>query len=139
MPDELTVTLQAPFATARDRVVAALSQQGFGVLTNIDVRETLHAKLGIDIEDYDILGVCNPPLAHQALEVDRSLGLLLPCTVTLRQTDAGIEVRALDPEQAFRLAPASAVDDLAPIASEARQRLVRTFSELTASASPGHN
>ncbi len=130
MPEELSLTLQTSFATAHDRVVDALAQEGFGVLTSIDVRDTLHAKLGVDIEDYTILGVCNPSLAHQALEVDRALGLLLPCTVTLRQADSGIEVRALDPEQAFQLAPDTAIDALAPIASEARQRLVRAFRQL---------
>ena len=75
----MTVTLELPFNEAVEKVRAALQEQGFGVLTEIDVTATLKAKLGAQMEDYLILGACNPPLAHQALEIDRSLGLLLPC------------------------------------------------------------
>ena len=77
--------MAVPFPEAVRRVREALATQGFGVLTEIDVRATLHDKLGKDMEDYLILGACNPPLAHQALAADRKVGLLLPCNVTSRQ------------------------------------------------------
>ena len=79
-----SVTLDLPFADAAVRVRAALQEQGFGVLTEIDVTATLHAKLGEQIEDYLILGACNPPFARKALDIDRSIGLLLPCNVVVR-------------------------------------------------------
>ena len=92
------VTLPVPFAEAVTRVRAALSAQGFGVLTEIDVTATLKAKLGEQMEDYVILGACNPPSAHQALGIDRSIGLLLPCNVVVRATAGGTVVEALDPQ-----------------------------------------
>src|SRR5215204_4599618 len=94
----ITVRLNAPFSPTVDRVRAALKEQGFGVLTEIDVRRTLREKLGVDMEDYVILGACNPPLAHRALEADREIGLLLPCNVVVRADgpDATL-VQALDP------------------------------------------
>lgn len=131
MTDELVTSVSGSFASAREAVVAALKEQGFGVLTSVDVRDTLRAKLNVDFEEYEILGVCNPALAHQALEIDRSVGLLLPCSVTLRQTVGGIEVRVLDPEAAFRLAPESALEQLVPVAREARARLVAAVRELS--------
>ena len=92
------VTLEEPFGQAVARVRAALADQGFGVLTEIDVTATLKAKLGEQIEDYMILGACNPPFAHQALAVDRSIGMLLPCNVVVRAAAEGTLVEALDPQ-----------------------------------------
>ena len=91
-----SVTLDIPFADALGRVRAALQQQGFGVLTEIDVTATLRAKLGEQIEDYVILGACNPPFAHQALEIDRSIGLLLPCNVVVRSAADLVHVQVAD-------------------------------------------
>ncbi len=93
-----SVTVRAPFAETLARVRAALAGQGFGVLTEIDVTATLRAKLGEQMEDYVILGACNPPFAHQALGIDRSIGLLLPCNVVVRATSDGTVVEALDPQ-----------------------------------------
>ncbi len=93
-----TVTLDAPFTQTVTRVRDAHAEQGFGVLTEIDVTATMHAKLGKDLEDYLILGACNPPLAYQALGIDRSLGLLLPCNIVVRAADDGTIVEILDPQ-----------------------------------------
>ncbi len=81
--------LDVPFATAVERVRAALKDEGFGVLTEIDVRSTLKDRLGVDMPEYLILGACNPPLAHRALQTDLKIGLLLPCNVIVYETDAG--------------------------------------------------
>ena len=92
------VTMDVPFADAAGQVRTALSEQGFGVLTEIDVTAALRARLGEQIEDYIILGACSPPAAYQALGIDRSIGLLLPCIVVVRATTVGTLVEALDPQ-----------------------------------------
>jgi uncharacterized protein (DUF302 family) len=115
-----SVTLDVPFADAADRVRAALAEQGFGVLTEIDVTATLRARLGEQIEDYLILGACNPPAAHQALGVDRSIGLLLPCNVVVRATADGTVVEALDPQVLVTL---TGRPELKPVADEVTRRL----------------
>jgi uncharacterized protein (DUF302 family) len=127
MSDAMTVTLELPFTDSVEKVRAALQEQGFGVLTEIDVSATLKAKLGEEMEDYLILGACNPPLAHRALDVDRSLGLLLPCNVVLRATKAGTLVEIADPEMMVELTSNSALD---PIAKEAKKRLMLVLTAL---------
>lgn len=125
-----TVELRIPFEQAVARTREALSGQGFGILTEIDVQATLRAKLGHEMEPYLILGACNPPLAHRALEADRSIGLLLPCNVIVRGTaDGGSVVQALDPQTMVQL---TGLPALQPVADEAAQRLAAALAELTA-------
>ena len=123
-----SVRLDIPFADAVSRVRAALQEQGFGVLTEIDVTATLRAKLGEQIEDYIILGACNPPSAYAALGVDRSIGLLLPCNVVVRATDAGTVVEALDPQVMVTLTGQSG---LKPVADAVARRLASALAGLT--------
>ena len=121
------VTLEEPFGQAVARVRAALADQGFGVLTEIDVTATLKAKLGEQIEDYMILGACNPPFAHQALAVDRSIGMLLPCNVVVRAAAEGTLVEALDPQFMVTL---TGRPELKPVADEVSRRLAAALAEL---------
>lgn len=105
------------------RVRAALRDEGFGVLTEIDVQATLREKLGVDVAPYRILGACNPPLAHQALEREPAIGSLLPCNVVVRALpDGSTEIIAANPNAMLGLA---GVDDVAPIAEEATDRIRR--------------
>ena len=122
-----SVTLDLPFADAARRVRAALAEQGFGVLTEIDVTATLRARLGEQMEDYIILGACNPPAAHQALGIDRSIGLLLPCNVVVRATAAGTLVEALDPQVMVTL---TGRPELKTVADEVGRRLARALAAL---------
>lgn len=102
MTSGLSTTLHTSFEDAVDRTTKALADQGFGVLTTIDVKATLKQKLGEEMENYLILGACNPALAHRALGVDRQIGQLLPCNVVVRSDPAGADdavlVEAMDPQ-----------------------------------------
>ena len=122
-----SVTLDLPFVDAVGRVRAALQEQGFGVLTEVDVTATLRARLGEQMEDYLILGACNPPAAHQALGIDRSIGLLLPCNVVVRAIPAGTLVEALDPQVMVTL---TGRPELKPVANEVGRRLARALAAL---------
>jgi uncharacterized protein (DUF302 family) len=97
----INIKLDGTMDKVKGKVVEALKMHGFGVLTEIDVQKTLKAKLGVDYKPYQILGACNPHFAHQALSVDESIGLLLPCNVVLRQDPDGVEVIIQDPEVMF--------------------------------------
>jgi len=123
-----SVILDLPFSDAVGRVREALTEQGFGVLTEIDVTATLRARLGEQMEDYVILGACNPTAAHQALGIDRSIGLLLPCNVVVRATPAGAVVEALDPQVMVTL---TGRPELKPVADEVRRGLARALAALT--------
>jgi uncharacterized protein (DUF302 family) len=126
----LTITLKTDFATATARVTEALKTQGFGVLTEIDVKETLKKKLGVDFTPYKILGACNPPLAHRALTIAPEVGLLLPCNVVVRQVaDGQMEVSLIDPLS--RLAVIGQ-PELQIVAQEARAKLERVAASLEA-------
>ena len=120
--------MDLPFADAVARVRDALKGQGFGVLTEIDVTATLRDKLGEQIEDYVILGACNPPFAHQALGIDRSLGLLLPGNFVLRAAGAGTIVEVLDPQVMLTV---TGRPELKPIADQVARRLTDALSEVT--------
>lgn len=123
-----TVTLKADFETALARTVEALKAEGFGVLTEIDVKETLRKKLNVDFRPYKILGACNPPLAHRALLAAPEVGLLLPCNVTVSYVaDNVTDVALVDP-----LSMLSFVDnpDLKAVADEAHTRLSRVAASL---------
>jgi uncharacterized protein (DUF302 family) len=114
------------FEQAIDVVTEALKQEGFGVLTDIDVQATLKQKLGEDMPPYRILGACNPPLAHRALSAEPSIGLLLPCNVVVRQDDDGtVRVEVMDPKAVLALTDNPAVHELA---QEVRQRLERVLA-----------
>ena len=102
----LSTTLHTTFEDAVERTRKALADQGFGVLTEIDMKATLKAKLGEDMEDYLILGACNPPLAHRAVNADRQIGLLLPCNVVVRADTAegdAVIIDAMDPQVMVQL------------------------------------
>jgi uncharacterized protein (DUF302 family) len=116
-----------PFDETLERTRAALGQEGFGVLCDIDVRATLKAKLGIDGDDYVILGACNPPLAHRALQAERELGLLLPCNVIVYAAEGGTIVSAIDPEVMLGMIENPV---LADVAVEVRSRLERVLDRL---------
>jgi uncharacterized protein (DUF302 family) len=122
-----TVRLDLPYDQAVGRVREALAEQGFGVLTEIDVRATMQAKLGEEMEDYVILGACNPQLAHRALGVDRSIGVLLPCNGVVRSADGGSTVEVLDPQV---MVSVPGRDELAPVAEEAGRRLSAAMAAL---------
>jgi uncharacterized protein (DUF302 family) len=123
----MALTLDRPYDEAVGAVREALKAQGFGVLTEIDVRASMRDKLGEQIEDYVILGACNPPLAHRALGVDRSIGLLLPCNVVVRAAAGGTVVEALDPHVMAILIGEPRVE---PIADEAAARLEKALAAL---------
>ncbi|WP_329238029.1 DUF302 domain-containing protein [Streptomyces canus] len=127
MSYDRTVRLTSGFATTVDAVREALAAQGFGVLTEIDVTATLKAKLGHDMEDYVILGACNPSLAHRAIEADRAIGLLLPCNVVVRQEGYHTIVQALDPNTMVTL---TGLPALQPVAQEATARLDAALASL---------
>lgn len=119
--------LDVPYDEALTRVRAALKEQGFGILTEIDVRATLREKLDQDFRPYTILGACNPQLAHRALESNLDIGLLLPCNVIVYESEGGSVVSAFDPEVGMQLADDPALD---AVASEAKARLTEALARL---------
>lgn len=122
--------LDVPYDEAVERVTAALAEEGFGVLTEIDVKATLKKKLDEDFRRYVILGSCNPQLAHRALQEEIDIGLLLPCNVIVYEDDAGGSVVSiLDPEAMMEF---TGNPELEPIAREARERLDRVARVLAA-------
>jgi len=125
--DALRARLDLPYAQAVEHITVALKDQGFGILTEIDVQATLKQKLGVDFRKYVILGACNPPLAHQALSAELEIGLLLPCNVIVYETDGGSVVSIVDP---IAMLATGANVNLEPVAREARTRLERVIQTL---------
>lgn len=122
------ITLDRPYAAVVEHVRAALKDQGFGVLTEIDIQATMRAKLGEETGPYVILGACNPPLAFQALTADRSVGLLLPCNVVVREDSGKTVVEAVDPAVMLQAADAP---ELQAVAADAGKRLAAVLDALT--------
>lgn len=124
----ISTTLDRPFSEASDAVREALAAQGFGILTEIDLAATLKKKLDVDIPAQVILGACNPPLAHRALGVEESIGLLLPCNVVIRSIgESRTVVEALDPQV---MVDVTGSTDLTPVADEAATRLRAALKSL---------
>ena len=121
-------TLDASFDDAVARTTEALKRQGFGIITEIDVKETLSKKLGVDFRNYKILGACNPALAYEALKAEDKVGTMLPCNVVVQETgDGKVEVAAIDP-----VASMAAIDNpsLGQLASTVREKLKSVVSAL---------
>jgi len=119
------------YETALERVIAALKEEGFGVLTRIDVKATLKEKLDVDFRPYIILGACNPPLAHRALSQDAIAGLMLPCNVTVEEDPQGESiVRLANPEAMLTVGELESDPILLEVAREARARMERVAEAL---------
>jgi uncharacterized protein (DUF302 family) len=125
----LTTTVQAPYNDTVEAVREALGEQGFGVLTEIDIKATLKKKLDVDVPAQVILGACRPPLAHAALQAEPSIGLLLPCNVVVRETTDGTVVEAVDPQTMVAMTDN---ERLQPVADEAKERLEKALASLSA-------
>jgi uncharacterized protein (DUF302 family) len=123
----LNVHLNADFGTAVEEVTAALKAEGFGVLTEIDVKQTFKKKLDVDFRPYTILGACNPPLAYRALTAAPEVGLLLPCNVVVAGAESGTDVSLVDP---LGMLGVVGRPELEPVAEEARARLERVANAL---------
>jgi uncharacterized protein (DUF302 family) len=115
------------YEDAVQRVEEALKQEGFGILTRIDVRETLKQKIDVDFHPYVILGACNPPLAHRALSAEDTIGLMLPCNVVVAATDSGSEVAIAKPRMMMQVASAEGLDE---VAEDAQSRLERALESV---------
>jgi uncharacterized protein (DUF302 family) len=124
----LSKTLETPFESAVEKVTEALKNEGFGVLTEIDMQATMKKKLDVDIQKYRILGACNPPLAYQAIQAEDKIGLMLPCNVIVQEAaGGGTEVAAIDP-----VASMQAVNNpkLAEVGEQVRDKLKRVIDSL---------
>ena len=131
----ISTVLNLPFDEAVARTRAALADQGFGILTEINVKDTLKTKLDVDMENYLILGACNPPLAHRALGVNRQIGLLLPCNVVVRvdpTNPSNSIIEAMNPDLMVEV---SGEAELAPVATEASAELSAAIAALEAADS----
>ncbi len=121
-------TLGIPFEEAITRVTAQLKKEGFGILTEIDVKETIKKKLNLDFRKYKILGACNPPYAHKALQAEDKIGTMLPCNVIVQEISAGqVEVAAIDPVASMQ---AVKNPSLGEVAVEVQGKLKKVIDDL---------
>jgi len=120
-------TVDMPYEQTIEKVTAELKKEGFGVLTSIDVKETLKQKINVDFKKYAILGACNPPIAHKALQEEEELGLLLPCNVIVYEKDGKTRVSIFDP---MVMTWIMENDDIKPIATEVQERLQRVLKAI---------
>ena len=120
-------TVDLPFEQAIEKVTDELKKEGFGVLTSIDVKETLKQKINVDFKNYTILGACNPPIAHKALQEEEELGLLLPCNVIVYEKDDKTRVSIFDPMVMTWILEN---DNMKPIATEVQERLQRVLKAI---------
>lgn len=125
VPYGISIHTTLTYEAARDAIIASLKQEGFGVLTEIDVQATMKAKLNLDFRKYTILGACNPPLAHQALTYEIQIGLLLPCNVIVYEADQGGAVVAV--MNAIAAMEVTGNPTLKPIAEQATEKLKRAL------------
>jgi uncharacterized protein (DUF302 family) len=130
----MTIAVKLPYENAVERVRDALAAEGFGILSEIDVKATIEKKLGVEFRPYVILGACNPPLAYRALTAERNIGLLLPCNVIVYATDQSGEsiVAAVDPEVSLSRVGNEA---LRPLAADVKERLHRVLDAVGGSVS----
>jgi len=120
-------TVDMPYEQTIEKVTAELKKEGFGVLTSIDVKETLKQKINVDFKKYVILGACNPPIAHKALQTEEELGLLLPCNVIVYEKDGKTRVSIFDP---MVMTWIMENDQMKPIATEVQERLQRVLTAI---------
>ena len=123
----ITKTTPLSYQQAIDKVTEELKKEGFGILTTIDVKDTLKKKLDVEFKNYVILGACNPPFAHKALQAEEDIGLLLPCNVIVYEKDKETVVAAYDPMTMSKVMDNPAIE---PVALEVRQRLERVIAAL---------
>jgi uncharacterized protein (DUF302 family) len=128
---EETVVLDLPFAEVVDAVKVAFAESGFGTLTEIDLQQTLHSKLGKEMDRYVIIGACNPKLASAALDAEPLIGVLLPCNVVVREVEGRVYVDAMDPGLMVTMTDCA---ELEPIAAEARQLVNEALRKVAESA-----
>ncbi len=120
--------IEGPFGKAVERVISSLKREGFGVLTEIDVKETLKKKLDVDFQEYRILGACNPPYAYQALKTENKIGIMLPCNLIVQEISEGqIEVAAVDPVASMKAIENHA---LLEIANQVQMKLKKVIKSL---------
>lgn len=118
-------TVDMPFEQTIEKVTAELKKEGFGVLTSIDVKDTLKQKINVDFKKYTILGACNPPIAHKALQEEEEIGLLLPCNVVVYEKDGKTRVSIFDP---MVMTWIMENDQMKPIATEVQEKLQRVLA-----------
>jgi uncharacterized protein (DUF302 family) len=123
----MSKTLNESFENAIEKVTAALKEEGFGVLTDIDIRDTLKKKLDVDFKKYRILGACNPHFAYQALQSEDKIGTMLPCNVIVQENQGQVEVSAVDPMASMQ---AVENEDLAELATQVRAKLERVIASI---------